>query len=199
MAGMFYSLQEAAKRLNKTEEELKKLIKQGKLREFRIGTDLLLKVDEVEALASKEGISAPAARALTPEPEFPEEIEIPGPEKEQMEIPELEGLEPQEAEALLKSDELEDLGLEEQGAVVSQKQQPSEPEMAEVESARPKPSYRKATKKSKDATLPSQSIGQWLFRGLIDDNPVAIIVFCLMLCVVIVAIVAIIYFLYTLA
>ena len=44
MAGMFYSLQEAAEKLNKTEEELKQIVKEGKLREFRDGPNLLFKV-----------------------------------------------------------------------------------------------------------------------------------------------------------
>lgn len=52
MAGMFYSLQQAAEKLNKTEDEIKQLVKDGKLQEFRTGENLLLKVDEVEALMS---------------------------------------------------------------------------------------------------------------------------------------------------
>ena len=55
MAGMFYSLQEAAEKLNKTEDEIKQLVQEGKLREFRDGTNLLFKVDEVEALISDVG------------------------------------------------------------------------------------------------------------------------------------------------
>jgi len=58
MAGMFYSLQEVAEKLNKTEEEVKEIIKQGKLREFRDGPNLLFKVDEVEALMSDTSITA---------------------------------------------------------------------------------------------------------------------------------------------
>lgn len=52
MAAMFYSLQEVIEKLNKTEEQVKNLIKQGRLREFRDGSNLLFKVDEVEALLS---------------------------------------------------------------------------------------------------------------------------------------------------
>lgn len=58
MAGMFYSLQEVAAKLNKTEEEVKEIIKQGRLREFRDGPNLLFKVNEVEALMSDTGIAA---------------------------------------------------------------------------------------------------------------------------------------------
>ena len=57
MAGMFYSLQEVAEKLNKTEEEVKEIIKQGRLREFRDGPNLLFKVDEVEALLSDTSIT----------------------------------------------------------------------------------------------------------------------------------------------
>jgi excisionase family DNA binding protein len=68
MAGMFYSLQEAAERLNKTEEELKQIVKEGKLREFRDGSNLLFKVEEVEALMSDTGVmpseQAPEIEAL---------------------------------------------------------------------------------------------------------------------------------------
>ncbi len=69
MAGMFYSLQEVASKLNKTEEEVKEIIKQGRLREFRDGPNLLFKVDEVEALmsdtsmAASKGASAKAEQA----------------------------------------------------------------------------------------------------------------------------------------
>ncbi len=58
MASMFYSLQEAAAKLNKTEEEVKELVKEGKLREFRDGSNLLFKVDEVESLMSETSIMA---------------------------------------------------------------------------------------------------------------------------------------------
>jgi len=55
MAGMFYSLKETADRLGKTEDEVRKLAKGGKLREFRDGSHTLFKVDEVNALLA-EGI-----------------------------------------------------------------------------------------------------------------------------------------------
>ncbi|MBN1510140.1 MAG: excisionase family DNA-binding protein [Sedimentisphaerales bacterium] len=55
MAGMFYSVNEAADRLGKTEDEVRQLAKDGKLREFRDGSHILFKVDEVNALVA-EGI-----------------------------------------------------------------------------------------------------------------------------------------------
>ena len=58
MAGMFYSLQEVAEKLNKTEDEIKDIVKEGRLREFRDGTNLLFKVDEVESLMSDSAIRA---------------------------------------------------------------------------------------------------------------------------------------------
>jgi excisionase family DNA binding protein len=58
MAGMFYSLKEAAAKLSMTEQEVKELAKQGKLREFRDGSNLLFKVDEVEALMADTGVMA---------------------------------------------------------------------------------------------------------------------------------------------
>ena len=41
MAGMFYSLKEAAKKLGKTEDQVKQWAKEDKLREFRDGSNLL--------------------------------------------------------------------------------------------------------------------------------------------------------------
>jgi len=58
MAGMFYTSQEVSKKLGKSEEEIKILVKEGKLREFRDGAKLLFKVEEVEALLSKPGTSS---------------------------------------------------------------------------------------------------------------------------------------------
>jgi excisionase family DNA binding protein len=53
MAGMFYSLQEAAKKLGKSEDEVRKLAAANKLRLFRDGSNLLFKIDEVNALAAE--------------------------------------------------------------------------------------------------------------------------------------------------
>ena len=98
MAGMFYSLQEAAEKLNKTEEEVKQIVKEGNLREFRDGSNLLFKVEEVEALISGTGImpSEQAPETQIPTPEVPE------PEAAALDIPEPEALEPevQKPEAL---------------------------------------------------------------------------------------------------
>ncbi len=98
MAGMFYSLQEAAEKLNKTEEEVKQIVKEGSLREFRDGPNLLFKVEEVEALMSGAGImpseQAPETQTPTPEVQEPEALE---PEAVAPEIPEPEALEPEAA------------------------------------------------------------------------------------------------------
>lgn len=67
MAGMFYSLKEAAEKLNKTEEEVQEIVKQGRLREFRDGLNLLFKVDEVEVLMSDTDIMGPQEPSAAPE------------------------------------------------------------------------------------------------------------------------------------
>jgi len=96
MAGMFYSLQEAAEKLNKTEDELKQIVKEGKLREFRDGPNLLFKVEEVEALMSDTGVmpseQALELEALEPEALEPEalESEALSPEAPSPETPEFE-------------------------------------------------------------------------------------------------------------
>ena len=58
MAGMFYSVEEAVEKLNMTEEQLKELVRGGKLREFRDGSNVLFKVDEVEALMPDTAVTA---------------------------------------------------------------------------------------------------------------------------------------------
>ena len=54
MAGMFYSLEEAAEKLGKTPDEVKQLAQEGKLREFRDGSALLFKIEEVDALQPED-------------------------------------------------------------------------------------------------------------------------------------------------
>ncbi len=93
MAGMFYSLEEAAEKLNQTEEELKQIVKEGKLREFRDGPNLLFKVEEVEALMSDIGVTKPE-EVPELEPEVPPTetppLESPEPEIPDFEVPESE-------------------------------------------------------------------------------------------------------------
>ena len=52
MAGMFFSISEVAAKLGKTEDEVRQIVKSGRLREFRDGPNLLFKVDEVNSLLS---------------------------------------------------------------------------------------------------------------------------------------------------
>ena len=52
MAGMFYSLQQTIEKLGKTEAEIKALVRDGKLREFRDGAKQLYKIEDVDALVS---------------------------------------------------------------------------------------------------------------------------------------------------
>lgn len=66
MADMFYKLEEVIKKLGKSEAELKELVKEGSLREFRDGASLLYKVDEVEALLKGIGVDEEAVIELTP-------------------------------------------------------------------------------------------------------------------------------------
>ena len=54
MAGMFYSLQEVCEKLGKSENEIKQLVQEGKLREFRDGSNLLFKIGDVKALSGGE-------------------------------------------------------------------------------------------------------------------------------------------------
>jgi len=75
MPGMFYSLQEVAEKLGKSEDEVRELVRQGKLREFRDGPNLLFKVDEVEGLLGETGVTRSPQPGEQTEPQ-PQEEEI---------------------------------------------------------------------------------------------------------------------------
>ncbi|MBN1818080.1 MAG: hypothetical protein JW828_12030 [Sedimentisphaerales bacterium] len=53
MAGMFYNIQEVVEKLGKTELQIKEMVREGKLREFRDGSKLLFKIEEVDKLAAE--------------------------------------------------------------------------------------------------------------------------------------------------
>ena len=99
MAGMFYSLQEVIEKLNMAEEEVKELVKSGRLREFRDGPNLLFKVDEVNALIS--GTGAPAAKEAPSEEAPVSAEEVPAPAEEEQT--------PEEEEEILLAPEPEEL------------------------------------------------------------------------------------------
>ncbi len=50
MAKMFYTMEETKNALSRSEDEIKQLVREGKLREFRDGMKLMFKTDAVEAL-----------------------------------------------------------------------------------------------------------------------------------------------------
>ncbi len=96
MAGMFYSLKEAAEKLNVTEVQVRELARQGKLREFRDGSNLLFKVDEVEALMSVTGVGEPKeVLAPSKKPKRPRRTKKPEPPAELEQKP-IEQEEPKE-------------------------------------------------------------------------------------------------------
>jgi excisionase family DNA binding protein len=71
---MFYTIQEVATKLGKTEDEIRQLVQEGKLREFRDGAKILFKVNEVDPLVVKaEEVDAPGGPASVP---FSEESAI---------------------------------------------------------------------------------------------------------------------------
>lgn len=59
MAKMFYSAKEASERLGRTEDELKGLVRAGKLREFRDAGSVNYKVSDVESLLTKTPAQSP--------------------------------------------------------------------------------------------------------------------------------------------
>ncbi len=61
MAKMFYSASEAAEKLGRSEDELKSLVREGKLREFRDAGSVNYKVDDVDALVPEPALDGSAA------------------------------------------------------------------------------------------------------------------------------------------
>ncbi len=70
---MFYSIKEVAEKLGKSEDEVRQIVKSGRLREFRDGPNLLFKVDEVNSLLSDTSFMAVNKPADTPAPAKSEE------------------------------------------------------------------------------------------------------------------------------
>lgn len=68
MAGMFYTIQEVATKLGKSENDIKQLVQEGKLREFRDGAKILFKINEVDAMAGPASVpfAEESAISLTP-------------------------------------------------------------------------------------------------------------------------------------
>ncbi len=77
---MFYSLQEVAQKLHKSEDDIREMVKAGKLREFRDGSNLLFKVEEVDAI-NKENADADFEQLVLADTNEPE------PKKEENKAP----------------------------------------------------------------------------------------------------------------
>ena len=104
MAGMFYSLEEAADKLGMTQEEIKQLATEGKLREFRDGSNIMFKIDEVESLLTSEGGEQIEDLDLALEPVseadgIDELLELEPKDEEVLDAPDDQLLEPVEEEA----------------------------------------------------------------------------------------------------
>ncbi|MCX5644823.1 MAG: helix-turn-helix domain-containing protein [Phycisphaerae bacterium] len=138
MAGMFYSLKEAAKKLGRTEDQVKQLAKDGKLREFRDGSNLLFKIEEVQALVAK-GIDVNAADLKLQELPAKEPVKaledtaVPAPgESVEEDLFKLDEEATPALEATGEGDEAADLGLL-AGLELEEPQAEIEPESAEEE------------------------------------------------------------------
>ena len=66
MAKMFYRFDEARQVLGMSDEQLKQLTREGKLREFRDGAQVMYKADQVDQLKSELGLGDPNAVDLGP-------------------------------------------------------------------------------------------------------------------------------------
>ncbi len=124
MAGMFYSLQEVAQKLNKTEEEINELVKTGKIREFRDGGSVLFKIEEVESLMSETAIMPTEQIEIEPAKTKAAEVEA---------KPEETGQEPKAEEVKIdeKSFETKEAKPEEEKAAKPEEEKTAKPEEEE--------------------------------------------------------------------
>lgn len=65
MAKMFYNAKEAAEKLGRSEADLKTLVREGKLREFRDAGSINYKVTDVDGLLAKSAPPKPSAKATS--------------------------------------------------------------------------------------------------------------------------------------
>jgi excisionase family DNA binding protein len=120
MAGMFLSLKETAQQLGTTEDQVKQLVQEGRLREFRDGTNLLFKLDEVNSLLSGGAEMAAEDAALDGEAFDGMELEEISAEEQSGEVfEEVEEAEPMLDEDLFRLDEEDAPALEPMGEVES--------------------------------------------------------------------------------
>ncbi|MGA2322601.1 MAG: helix-turn-helix domain-containing protein [Sedimentisphaerales bacterium] len=75
MAGMFFSISEVAAKLGKSEDEVRQIVKSGRLREFRDGPNLLFKVDEVNSLLSDTSFTGVRPTPAAEKPAAPKSAE----------------------------------------------------------------------------------------------------------------------------
>jgi hypothetical protein len=68
MAKMFYTMEEAREKLGRNEDEVKQLVKDGLLREFRDGARIMFKVDDVDNLVAG-GLSSTGSGLISLAPE----------------------------------------------------------------------------------------------------------------------------------
>mgnify|MGYP001133346477 CR=1 FL=1 len=198
MAAMFYSFEEAVRRLKTTRDELKAMVEQGKLREFRDGLDRLFRVDEVEAIAPKASETDVEETVLSESTEQTPSGDDVGAasEEEASDVDEvgLEALEPEEVVADVPSFDIRvELGmLDAEGTAAPE--QPIAGESAEAvtfpedsiteepiespPSVEPQPTIptrRPAPMGYAHLSPPRKSAWQWFVGGLRNDRPVAVV------------------------
>ncbi|MHC4844458.1 MAG: helix-turn-helix domain-containing protein [Planctomycetota bacterium] len=136
MAGMFYSIKEVAEKLNLSEEEIKELVNNGKLRGIPDGGSFLFKIDEIDPLLEDASLLEKIKSEDTDEAEAQLSDAITPPEEEKQAISgeEAEQLEEFPSEDLEAGTDIS-LELEADDTVVAEStaQEPPEEEQTAVE------------------------------------------------------------------
>jgi len=223
MAAMFYTLKEAVQRLNTTEDELRAMVEQGKLREFRDGLARLFRVDEVEAMAPEASETAAEEAALpqstehtlsdpdagdiegAPQAAIPDAGEVgfgtPEPEEAGLDMPAFDiRMELGMLDAAESGAPEHPIPSEAAAAVTSTEGSVPEEQLIEDEppgkSQPAPPVFRPAPMPYARLSAPKRSAWQWFVGGLRADRPAAVIVLFVVLGIVLSACAAVVYFLH---
>jgi hypothetical protein len=183
MAQMFCTLKQAAHKLETTEAEIETLIDDGILREFRDGSDRLLKVADLAGLAVAAGATGGRHPAHTqrrdrlPQPELDEEpaemedleIKLPSTAAVTMEVKPPRAATPKRSPRPARQPASQKRSLHPvvQKPVISRRRQ-SPPRAVVI--------CPTSTPQRPRSQTYEMSLRQWLWTGLLDDSPLALFI-----------------------
>jgi excisionase family DNA binding protein len=184
MSRMFCTLEEAARTLQTSEEQIRALVERGILREFRQGPHRLLRQADVGALQAVGQSRSPAARASTSDPSPAGGASAPSQARRRARH------RPSRAATAVAEPPRSQCSKESRADAANQGKTPQRrpptedrrPRIDDSDILRPPaallraqwPGTPSAPRRPGPAAAPSQSLRQWFWMGLIQDRPTTI-------------------------